>query len=101
VIRILSFALCGFVLLGCDKDPVSSNNLGCGNWVMGSGSGLPHVITGFSPSSGPVGTLVSIRGLRFDPTAANNTVYFYGSAGPVQATVNSATDTNIIVNVPS
>ena len=34
------------------------------------------VINTISPSSGPVGTLVTITGSNFSPTASNNIVYF-------------------------
>ena len=33
-------------------------------------------VTSFSPSSGPVGTVVTITGINFSATAASNTVYF-------------------------
>jgi hypothetical protein len=58
--------------------------------------GSPPIITSFSPSSGPVGTTVTISGLHFDPVAANNIVYF----GAVRATVSAGTDSNLIVQVP-
>jgi uncharacterized repeat protein (TIGR03803 family) len=55
------------------------------------------LITGFSPTSGPVGTTVTITGTNFDPVAANNTVYF----GSVKAAVLSATSTIITAQVPA
>jgi len=57
----------------------------------------PPVINSFNPQSGPVGTSVTISGANFSTTAANNTVRF----GSVQATVNSATDTQLTVTVPA
>jgi hypothetical protein len=53
-------------------------------------------ITSFTPASGPVGTTVTIAGSHFDPTPANNTVYF----GAVKATVSGGTDSSLIVKVP-
>lgn len=57
----------------------------------------PPVINSFNPQSGPVGTNVTISGSNFSNTPANNTVRF----GSVQATVNTATDTQISVTVPA
>lgn len=62
---------------------------GCGS----SGASL----SSFSPSSGTVGTTVTITGDDFDPTAANNSVTFNGTA----ATVSSSTRTQIVTTVPS
>ncbi|HCW07519.1 MAG TPA: hypothetical protein DGG95_09170, partial [Cytophagales bacterium] len=53
-------------------------------------------ITSFSPTSGPVGTSVTIIGTNFSATPSNNTVYF----GATKATVNTATATQLIVTVP-
>ncbi|HEV7782008.1 MAG TPA: FG-GAP-like repeat-containing protein [Chitinophagaceae bacterium] len=50
----------------------------------------------FTPSSGPVGTPVTITGTGFDPVAANNTVFF----GAGKAVVNSASSTSLQVTVP-
>jgi uncharacterized delta-60 repeat protein len=55
------------------------------------------VITSIVPSSGPVGTTVTISGTGFDAVAANNDVYF----GAVKATVVSATPTTITVKAPA
>jgi len=54
-------------------------------------------ITSFSPSSGPVGTSVTITGTNFDATPANNIVFF----GATQATVTAATTTDLTVTVPT
>jgi hypothetical protein len=55
-------------------------------------------ITSFSPSSGPVGTTVTITGTNFSTTLANNLVYF----GAVRATtITSATTTQLVVVVPT
>ena len=53
-------------------------------------------ITSFTPTSGPVGTTVTITGKNFNTTASNNVVYF----GAVKATVTSASSTSLTVTVP-
>jgi len=58
--------------------------------------GIP-TITSFSPTSGAIGTTVTITGTNFDPTPANNTVWF----GAVKATVGTSTSTQLTVTVPS
>ncbi len=57
----------------------------------------PPTISSFSPTSGPIGTTVTITGTNFDPTASNNIVYF----GAVKATVTAATSTSLSVTVPT
>ncbi len=54
-------------------------------------------ITGFSPSSGPIGTTLTIQGQGFSSAASNNAVAFNGTA----ATVVSTTTTQLTVTVPS
>ena len=54
------------------------------------------VISTFSPSSGPVGSVVTIAGSGFSSTINNNVVYF----GPVRATVSAASPTSLTVTVP-
>ncbi|MGH7260610.1 MAG: RHS repeat-associated core domain-containing protein [Nitrospiraceae bacterium] len=54
-------------------------------------------ITSFNPTSGQVGTTVTLTGTSFDPTAANNIVKFNG----VTAAVTAATATTITTAVPS
>ncbi|UOE50107.1 FG-GAP-like repeat-containing protein [Mucilaginibacter sp. SMC90] len=54
------------------------------------------VVNAFTPSSGPVGTLVNIDGSRFNASASGNTVYF----GAVKANIISASNTRITVSVP-
>ena len=54
------------------------------------------VINSFSPSSGPIGTTVTITGTGFNATAANNVVFF----GAAKAQVASATATSLQVTVP-
>ncbi|MBL7994544.1 VCBS repeat-containing protein [bacterium] len=56
----------------------------------------PPTITSFTPTSGPIGTSVTITGTNFNTTAANNIVYF----GAVKANVTNATSTSLSVTVP-
>lgn len=55
------------------------------------------VIHSFAPASGPIGTVVTIKGTGFSPILANNVVYF----GAVKGAISSATDTTLTVTVPS
>lgn len=55
------------------------------------------VIQSFSPSSGTIGTTVTIKGSGFIPVASSNIVYF----GAVRANVTGSTDTTVIVTVPA
>lgn len=54
-------------------------------------------ITSTAPSSGSVGSTVTIIGTGFDPTKANDTVSFNGT----EAVVTSAASTWIVTTVPS
>jgi hypothetical protein len=54
-------------------------------------------ITSFSPTSGAIGTTVTITGSNFSATAADNTVLF----GSVKATVSAASTTSLTVTVPA
>ena len=58
---------------------------------------LPPSITSFSPTSGLVGTSVTIIGTNYNPIAANNIVKF----GATQATVTAATSNSLTVIVPA
>jgi hypothetical protein len=58
--------------------------------------GQTPTVTGFSPASGPIGTIVTISGTNFNTTASQNVVYF----GAVRATVNTATANSLSVTVP-
>jgi fibronectin type 3 domain-containing protein len=64
--------------------------------LSGEAFGDPPAISSFSPTSGPIGTTVTITGDNFDPTPANNIVYF----GAVKAAVVSASSTSLDVTVP-
>src|SRR6185503_5387892 len=55
-----------------------------------------HVIKSYAPTSGPVGTVVTINGLNFGSSAANTFVFF----GAVKADVISINPTTIKVVVP-
>lgn len=59
--------------------------------------GLVPEITSFTPSTGPVGATVTITGVNFGATIADNTVYF----GKAKATVVSASATSIVVKAPA
>ncbi|MFV5703336.1 choice-of-anchor tandem repeat GloVer-containing protein [Flavobacterium sp. XS2P12] len=58
---------------------------------------FPPTITSFSPTSGTVGTTVTITGTNFNSTTSNNVVFF----GATRATVTAATTTSLTVTVPS
>lgn len=53
-------------------------------------------ISSFTPTTGPIGTVVTISGTSFSPTISNNIVFF----GAVKATVSAATATSLTVTVP-
>ena len=53
-------------------------------------------ISGFSPTSGPIGTIVTITGSNFSATPANNIVFF----GATNANVTAASTTSLTVTVP-
>jgi ELWxxDGT repeat protein len=55
------------------------------------------VITGFTPTSGPVGTAVTISGQNFSTTASGNTVRFNGMIATITGT---PTATTLSVTVP-
>ncbi len=58
---------------------------------------LVPTISSFTPSSGFVGSSVTISGTNFSALALNNIVYF----GATQATVTTATPTQLTVTVPA
>lgn len=55
-----------------------------------------QTISSFSPTSGPVGTVVTITGSGFSTTTTANIVFF----GAAMATVSAATATSLAVTVP-
>lgn len=55
-----------------------------------------QTISSFSPSSGPVGTVVTISGSGFNTNTASNIVFF----GATMATVSAATANSLTVTVP-
>lgn len=59
--------------------------------------GQPPVITSFNPSSGVIGSTVTITGSNFDAIAANNIVYFGGS----KAAVSGGNATSLTVTAPA
>ncbi|MEW6305980.1 MAG: tandem-95 repeat protein [Verrucomicrobiota bacterium] len=60
-------------------------------------SGAKPAITGFSPSSGPVGSAVVITGENFNPVTTSNIVYF----GAIKAQVLTAATNSLTVRVPA
>ncbi len=87
---------------------VTPPNLGAGNWGIqvftGNNLGsnavsftLTPAITSLSPTSGPLGTLVTIAGSSFGAAQGSNTVTFNGTV----ATPTSWSDSSIVVAVPS
>ncbi len=63
---------------------------------------LPPVIASLTPSQGAVGATVTIAGDRFDGRGTSfNTVKFTASGGTVNATVTSATRSQLVVTVPT
>jgi gliding motility-associated-like protein len=65
-------------------------------FITANATAQAPVINAFTPSSGPIGTLVNIDGANFSANASGNTVYF----GAVQASITSASTTHLTVNVP-
>ena len=60
-------------------------------------SNAQPIITSFTPTSGPVGTTVTIIGTNFNTTPANNIVFF----GATMATISTASTTSLTVTVPT
>ena len=65
---------------------------------VGTLANTAPAIYSFTPTSGAVGTIVTISGTNFDPTPANNTVKFNNVSGAV---VQAATTTTLTVIVPT
>ncbi|MDH7460301.1 FG-GAP-like repeat-containing protein [Chitinophagaceae bacterium 26-R-25] len=75
--------------------PVSVINATGKDSLVGFYTGV--FITSFAPSSGPIGTTVTISGVNFSTTLSDNIVFF----GGVRAQVLSATNTSLVVRVPA
>lgn len=77
---------------------VTSGPPGCGtsNAVSLQVQNSAPVITRFTPTSGPIGTAVTIEGTGFDPVSGNNRVAFNG----VTAIISSVSTTQINTTVP-
>lgn len=58
---------------------------------------VPPVITGFSPSGGAVGAVITVTGTNFSENSTSNTVKFNG----ITATILSSSNTEIQTLVPS
>src|SRR5687767_14458898 len=54
-------------------------------------------LTGFSPTNGEAGTVVTLTGTNFSATPSNNVVKFNGAV----TAVTSATTTSLIVTAPA
>lgn len=68
-----------------------------GDTPSGAVCSIPSAtITSFTPTSGPIGTTVTITGTNFSTTIANNIVFF----GATRATVTAASATQLTVTVP-
>ncbi len=75
---------------------VSVNNVSSNQDVQFA---MPHpVVTGLSPSGGPVGAQVQISGSGFGASQGTSTVSFYSNHN---ATINSWSDTQITATVPA
>jgi YVTN family beta-propeller protein len=61
---------------------------------------LPFEVSGFTPTFGPVGTLVTVRGVGYDPASGGTTVTFSSALGRLIAPVLSASATELLVRVP-
>ncbi|HEY9855261.1 MAG TPA: IPT/TIG domain-containing protein, partial [Stenomitos sp.] len=82
--------------LANDRDPVAEVGFDGTNWIPVSPSaGLS--VTSLNPTSGAVGSTVTVTGMGFSTTPGNNIVRFNG----VPATATAATGTHLTVTVPS
>lgn len=78
-------------IVPCDN---TENRLYCAQQVA---TGEGATITSFSPTSGAIGSTITINGTGFSATATNNSVFFNGVLG----TVTASTSTQLTVTVPS
>ncbi len=85
-ILLVAFTLCLAGLASAASNVVEYTYDAAGNITNIQRQTAPgFAITSFSPTSGPVGTVVTIYGTGFSPTPANNTVQFNGTAATVTA----------------
>lgn len=85
----------GFIGTGWDRGRVSYQDFW--EYTPNAISTGPPTITSFSPTSGPVGTSVTINGTNFGTNPADNIVYF----GATKATVTAASATSLTVTIPA
>lgn len=78
-----------------ESDIVVTNNYGYVS-ILRNLISFPIIISSFTPTSGPVGTQVTINGHNFNEIPANNIVYF----GATKAIVSLASKSQLIVTVP-
>ncbi|TAH19878.1 MAG: T9SS C-terminal target domain-containing protein [Cytophagales bacterium] len=66
-------------------------------FLVNTAQGQVPSISSFTPTSGVVGTTVTITGTNFNATAANNSVYF----GAIKVTPTAGSATSLTVTVPA
>jgi hypothetical protein len=82
---------------GDGKPDLSVGVTGNGFFVFRNIIPIPPVINSFTPTSGPIGTSITITGKNFSAITTDNIVWF----GAVKATVTTATETQLTVTVPT
>lgn len=86
----------GFAVGG--KGYVGTSNFTIDFWEYTPAPSLPPpTISSFTPTSGAIGTVVTINGTNFDPASSNNIVTFNG----VSALISSASSNTLSVTVPA
>jgi photosystem II stability/assembly factor-like uncharacterized protein len=101
----LSYYDFGFKALAVSGTNVYAVNYGNSIWSRPLAEFVPPSITSFTPSSGVVGTSVTITGANFSSNPANNIVQFNGIGGRISESrvsgkVTACTSTSITVTVP-
>jgi hypothetical protein len=82
--------------INMDGNPdIITANSGTANFSVFRQIPIPEIFS-FQPAQGPVGTTVTITGTDFNPTAAQNVVFF----GATKANVTIASPTSLTVTVP-
>ena len=93
---LLAFTLCLAGLASAASNVVEYTYDAAGNITNIQRQTAPgFAITSFSPTSGPVGTVVTIYGTGFSPTPANNAVQFNGTAATVTASDTGSISTAV------